>query len=152
MTAVGAKQSLDRSAVGAKQSLDRSAVGAKQSLDPQLVAMRINDKFILHHIYSFGVKSRDVLLRNAAVRSIQRWFRKYRPIDGDSYSGMVRTIFREYSDEYVFNYPGFAVYKMRRLRPFEFIEFMDIMFDFRSEVRRWIMNNLNIHDLAYIGV
>lgn len=121
-------------------------------MDPIVVARSINDKFILEHIYSFGVKSRDVLLRNAAVRSIQRWFRKYSHIDGDSYSGMVRTIFREYSDEYVYNYPGFAIYKMRRLRPHEFIEFMDIMFQCRSEIRRWLMNNLNVHDLEYIGV
>jgi|LauGreDrversion4_2_1035121.scaffolds.fasta_scaffold10610_9 hypothetical protein len=122
------------------------------NIDPMVVARRVNDKFVLHHIYSFGVKSRDVLLRNAAVKAIQRWYRKYRLFDGDTYSGMIRTIFREYSDEYVYNYPGFAIYKMRRLRPHEFIEFMDIMFQFKSEVRRWIMNNLNIHDLAYIGV
>jgi hypothetical protein len=130
------------------------------NIDPMVVARRVNDKFVLHHIYSFGVKSRDVLLRNAAVKAIQRWYRKYRLFDGDTYSGMIRTIFLEYSDEHVFNYPGFAVYKMRRLRnnlsqsrqPHEFIEFMDIMFQFKSEIRRWIMNNLNAHDLAYIGV
>ena len=121
-------------------------------MDPVVVARSINDKFILEHIYSFGVHSRDVLLRNAAIKAIQRWYRKYSPIYIDSYSGMIRTIFREYSDEYVYNYPGFAIYKMRRLRPYEFIEFMDIMFQCRSEIRRWLMNNLNIHDLEYIGV
>ena len=121
-------------------------------MNPQVVTMRITDKFILHNIFSFGAKPRDVLIRNIAVKCIQRWFRKYRVLDGDSYSGMIRTIFREYADYYVFDYPVFSVYKMWMHRPTEPIMYLNITFFHRSQVRKWIFENLNHNNLTYIGV
>lgn len=119
------------------------------SISPAVVASRINDPFVLHSIFSFGVKPRQVLLRNAASKAIQRWYRKYRKIDYDSYSGMVRTIFREYPDNYIYNYPAFSVFKLRNIKPLDLISWQ---WSRRSQIRLWIMWNLDISDLAYVGI
>lgn len=119
------------------------------SISPAVVASRINDRFVLHSIFSFGVKPRRVLLRNAATKAIQRWYRKYRRVDYDSYSGMVRTIFREYPDNYIYNYPAFSVFKLRNIKPLDLISWQ---WSRKSQIRLWIMWNLDISDLAYVGI
>ncbi len=120
-------------------------------MDPVEIMTRISDKNIIRQIFNFGAMEKKHLLQKVSAKIIQKWFRKYRKINPDSYSGMIRIMFLEYTDEYMFRYPAFAVYKMRAIRTINNTSSVP-NFRRRSDVRRWILTNLSESDLAYIGI
>lgn len=124
-------------------------------MNPAQVYSKINSKEILDLIYSFGAYDKKTLIQIINAKKIQRWYKKQESIDNymqrqiqigdwDSRSMYIRMLILTYTDSELYGYPEFSSRKLR------FTPFWTPLHK-RSEIRRWIMEHLNLNELAYVG-
>lgn len=110
----------------------------------------INSNDILENIYYMGAYDRKALF---AIK-IQRWYRSFRSVDDidddiNTKGECLRIMHKLYGNGSMSDYPPFAIRKTltydRVLEPFT----GDI--NKRTDVIRWIRNNMDIGDIMYVG-
>jgi len=124
-------------------------------MDPVNVASILGDD-VLKVIYSMGAYTKEQLIQKVSAKVIQKWYLK--KIDeyneeetcfniSDAFknnkSKSIRLINREYNTQMLMDYPAFAQNKVGIQEPFSGTK--------RSDVIKWMVENMNGSQLSYVG-
>jgi hypothetical protein len=124
-------------------------------MDPVKIASILGDD-VLKVIYSMGAYTKEQLIQKVSAKVIQKWY--LNKIDeyneeetcfniSDSFknnkSKSIRLINREYNTQMLMDYPTFAQNKVGIQEPFSGTK--------RSDVIKWMVENMNGSQLSYVG-
>lgn len=115
-------------------------------MTPEQVLNAIKNKQLLELIYYSGAKTKKHIM----ISRIQKWYRKKLlclQYDDNDWSKpfFIRMIFHEYQDEWLVRYANGVIHKCR------YKTFSNYTGSKKSELRRWIFDNMTIEDLGYKG-
>jgi len=116
------------------------------SINPQSIKTVITDINVLENIYYFGTYTKEQRM----VRKIQKWYKSL-PNLNDEYEGdwdksfYTRMLFSEYSGTMLDDYPNMVINKCSYTR------FEPYTGSKKSELRKWILNNMTCSDMCYFG-
>lgn len=107
------------------------------------------------NIIEFLVGNEEYLIKKCASIKIQKWYLKFPRVinqieDIDTKSYYVRILNIHYDDDFLYHYPNFARDKMR-LYSSKIIERFEETSS-RLKVIKWIIKNLDINDMALVGI
>lgn len=103
-------------------------------------------------IAEFLLGTREYMQNKNATNKIIKWWNKNKKLDEEDwcYNTSVRKIMLETNDQQLFDYPTFAINKLR-LYSSDVLE-EPPQFTKRSQVLEWILNNLDKHSIAIVGI